>query len=69
MFKPKNKIKKKPTTHTQKKTPSRCRAVIHVEIPGDESWAEPGLLEDSFSSVFSEHFGLQALSVSVGCRK
>lgn len=49
-----NQIKK----HTQKKAPSRCRAVIHMEIPGDESCAELGSLEDSFSSVFSEHFSL-----------
>lgn len=30
--------------------------MIHVEIPGDESGIAPGSLEDSFSSVFSEHF-------------
>lgn len=30
--------------------------MIHVEIPEDESYAELGLLEDSFSSVFSEDF-------------
>lgn len=33
--------------------------MIHVEIPEDESYAELGLLEDSFSSVFSEDFSLQ----------
>lgn len=44
-------------THT-KETPSRCRAVIHLEIPGDESYTELGSSEDSFSSVFNEHFSL-----------
>lgn len=50
-----NQIRK---THTQKKASSRCGAVIHMEIPGDESCAEPGSSENSSSSVLGEHFSL-----------
>lgn len=41
-----------------------------MEIPEDESCAELGSVEDSFSSVFSEHFSLsQNPSQSVSCGK
>lgn len=43
-----------------------------MEIPEDESCAELGLLEDSFSSVFSEDFSLRKKknpSQSVRCGK
>lgn len=38
---PNKKKKNKINTRTQKKAPSKCRAVIHMEIPEDESRAEP----------------------------
>lgn len=38
-------------THTQKKALSRCRAVIHLEIPGDESYTQSWDLQKILSQM------------------